>query len=369
MKVLILSDASSIHTQRWVFSLLRRGCEITLFNLLSHDLSMYKGVPNLKVVSCDIRVDEKKATSQRLMDKFVYIKALSLLKKTIRDTRPDFVHAHYVCSYGLLGALAGYHPYVLSVWGSDVYDYPYHGKVYDKLLRFALGRADYILSTSNCMARQTSLFTPKPISVTPFGVDMRLFAPVNDGRQRGEFVVGNVKALKECYGIDTLIQAFALADRQRPDVPKRLVIVGEGPDEAALKELCGTLGIEDKVDFSGYIANKELPAVYSSFDVAVSLSREESFGVVAVEAMSCECPVVTSDADGFCEVVEDGVTGYIVPRNDPQSAAEAIIRLMDNPDKRAEMGRAGRKRVAALYDWERNVDGMMEIYHRVISSK
>lgn len=369
MKVLLLSDAGSIHTRRWVQSLNDRGCQILLFNLLKCDLSPYKEMSHVQVFSCDFVLRDNAALSQRILDKIVYLKALRLLRHQIRHFRPDFVHAHYACSYGLIGALANFHPYVLSVWGSDVYNYPRQGKLYRRLLTFSLRRADYVLSTSHCMARETNLYTDKSIDVTPFGVDMQLFAPVEGTQKPASFVVGNVKTLKACYGIDTLIQSFAIIHQRHPDTDMRLLIAGTGPDREQLIALCETLGIRPFVDFLGYIPNRELPKLYAQFDVSVSLSREESFGVVAVEAMSCACPVVTSDAEGFCEVVDNGVTGYIVPKDNPEAAADAIERFITDPQLHAAMGAAARQRVAKLYDWERNVDTMIEIYRRVISSK
>lgn len=368
MKVLLLSDADSIHTLRWVRSLSARGCEILLFNLLHCDLSPYEGMPNVQVYSCDFVLRDSAALSQRLLDKMVYLKAVRLLRWKIKTFRPDFLHAHYACSFGLIGALSGFHPYVLSVWGSDVYNYPQQGSLYRRLLTFTLKKADYILSTSHCMARETKLYTSKPIDVTPFGVDMRRFAPLQAVDKPAAFVVGNVKTLKACYGIDTLIRAFSIVHERHPQTDMRLLIAGTGPDRDLLISLCEELNIRSIVDFLGYIPNQELPSLYAKFDVSVSLSREESFGVVAVEAMSCACPVVTSDAEGFCEVVDDNVTGFIVPKDQPEAAAEAIERFIDNPRLRATMGAAARQRVAELYDWERNVDTMMDIYRRVIDS-
>lgn len=125
------------------------------------------------------------------------------------------------------------------------------------------------------------------------------------------------------------------------------------------------MGIGSKVEFVGKIPNSDLPVWYNSFSVSVSLSDSESFGVVAVEAMACECPVVVSDADGFTEVVEDGVTGFIVPKRNPEAAAKAIQKFVDDPSLRETMGASGRERVKALYDWEDNVDGMINIYKSV----
>ena len=142
----------------------------------------------------------------------------------------------------------------------------------------------------------------------------------------------------------------------------RLLIAGTGPDRADFEQLCDQLAVRDRVEFLGFIPNDELPSLYAQFDVAVSLSREESFGVVAVEAMSCQCPVVTSDAEGFQDVVADGVTGFVVPKDNAQAAADAIQKFIDDPQLRQTMGEAGRRRVAERYDWEQNVDTMLKIY-------
>lgn len=369
MKVMILSDADSIHTRRWVTSLSQRGCDILLFNLLKCDLHHYEGMPHVQVYSCDFVLNDSAELSQQLCDKLAYINAVGKIRQQARRFRPDFVHAHYACSYGLLGALTHRHPYVLSVWGSDVYDYPRNGRLYETLLRYTLRKADYLLSTSHCMARETQRYTQKPLQVTPFGVDMQRFRPMECEGKSAAFVVGTVKTLKACYGIDTLICSFAKVAQNNPTLDVRLEIAGVGPDKALLEHLCEELGVRSRVDFLGYVQNEQLPALYSRFDVAVSLSRAESFGVVAVEAMSCGCPVVTSDAEGFCEVVDSGVTGYVVPKDNPQAAANAIQRFVDYPALRQSMGNAARKRVAELYDWNKNVDTMMDIYHKVMSEK
>ena len=94
-----------------------------------------------------------------------------------------------------------------------------------------------------------------------------------------------------------------------------------------------------------------------------------SVGVVAVEAMACGCPVVTSDADGFREVVEDGITGFIVPKGNPEAAAGAIQRFIDNPQLCHTMGAAGRERVLQLYKWDSNVQTMVDYYHSVLNCK
>lgn len=358
----MLSDANSIHTKRWVKSLSQRGIDIVLFSLSPNKSDWYDNLPNVKVV------DTSHNAKSSLWSKLNYLTVIPRLKKLIKKENPDIVHAHYASSYGLLGALTKASiPYIVSVWGSDVYDFPNIMPCGKKILTYNLKKADHVLSTSHIMAKETRKYTDKPIAITPFGVNTNLFKPLTLPTSE-EFIIGNVKTLKPVYGIDVLIKSASIVIKNNPSKRIKLEIYGEGSQKDELIQLAKTLGIEDKVEFKGFIQNDKLPEIYNSFSVAVSVSNNESFGVVAVEAMACGCPVVTSDADGFTEVVKDGETGFIVPKQDPKATAAAIQKFIDNLRLRVSMGNAGRQRVLQLYDWSNNVDTMIEEYQKVLQS-
>lgn len=356
----MLSDMGSIHTKRWVKSLSERGISIMLFSFIESSKDFYDNLNNVQVWSALAK------ESSSYWDKIKYLKSVSTVRKLIKEYKPDIVHAHYASSYGLIGALSKTDvPYIISVWGSDVYDFPNIVPLGKRIIRYNLKKADKILSTSHVMAKETMKYTDKEIDVTPFGVDTELFKPqsFNDNE---EFVIGNVKTLRPKYGIDVLIKAAYIVIKNNPSKKIRLDIYGGGPQKEELIRLTESIGIADKVNFMGFVNNDKLPAVYNSVSVSVSVSDSESFGVVAVEAMACGCPVVTSDADGFTEVVEKGVTGFIVPKRNPQATADAIQKFIDNPALRDKMGSAGRERVLKLYDWNDNVMTMIKIYNRVL---
>lgn len=360
MKIILLSDANSTHTKRWVKALCEKNIEILLFSLTSDTSGFYDNLKEIKVFFADLKAKGS------FRSKIKYLRVLPNLRKIINQEKPDIIHAHYASSYGLLGALVKTDiPYIISVWGSDVYDFPNTMPFGKQILKYNLKKANYILSTSNIMAKETKKYTNKDISITPFGVDMSLFKslPLN---KNNEFIIGNVKTLKPIYGIDTLIRAASIVIKNNPDKSIKVEIFGEGPQKKELMQLAHSLNIVDKVHFKGFVSNNRLPEIYNSFSIAVSVSNRESFGVVAVEAMSCGCPVITSDADGFTEVVEDGKTGVIVPKGNPEATAEAIQRFIDNPTLRDSMGKAGQERVKSLYDWQDNVATMVSIYNNIL---
>lgn len=360
---MILSDANSIHTKRWVSSLSTRGIYVVLFSLTKSKDNFYKDFECVKIFGLG------KDAKDSVISKFGYLSVVSKLKNLIKEEKPNILHAHYASSYGLLGALAKCNaiPYIISVWGSDVYDFPNITPFGKQIIRYNLSRADHILSTSHVMAKETAKYTDKPIAITPFGVDVELFKP-SPHKESEEFVIGNVKTLRPKYGIDVLIKAADIFIKNNPEKKIRLDIYGEGPQKEELVELTKELGIEDKVNFKGFVQNTLLPDVYNSVSVSVSVSDSESFGVVAVEAMACGCPVITSDADGFTEVVKDGETGFIVPKRNPEATAAAIQKFIDNPQLRHQMGKKGRERVLTLYNWEDNVQTMVDIYNTILKT-
>lgn len=364
MKVLVVSDAQSVHTQRWVSSLKERGIDIVLYTIKPVTDNFYstRGI-RCRFFDLFSFKREKKGFLNAIS---LHIKAVKDLKQAIKEERPDIVHAHFATSYALIAALAGFHPFIVSVWGSDVYLYPKKSALNRFIVEYSLGKADKILSTSHVMAKECSRYTDKPIEITPFGVDTALFRRTGSDKAEKEFVVGSVKTLAPNYGTDTLIRAFEIVVRNNPHIKCRLELVGKGPFEAGLKELANKLGIADKVIFRGFVEQSKLPELYSSFSIACYLSISESFGVSAIEAMACNTPVVASDADGFTEVIEDGITGTIVPKNNPEAAADAIQRFIENPQDVERMGNAARERVCTLYKWEKNVDTMISIYKSVL---
>lgn len=364
MKLFILSDPSSIHTKRWVSSLSQKGIEIFLFGVNHTDDEFYKKYSNVTVYAVNI-TSNFKGTSLR---KLKYLTVLVTLKKKIKEFQPDALHAHYASSYGFLGALAGFHPYFISVWGSDVYDFPKISFFYRAILKYNLSKADCVLSTSKIMAKETNKYTCKRIEITPFGVDLNKFKKEDNFKHKNEFIVGTVKTLSSVYRIDLLIKSFKLVLEKNPNVNLRLQIIGDGPDKDKLQLLTNALSIDKYVDFLGMVENNQLPNYYNNFSIFVALSDSESFGVVAVESMACECPVIVSNADGFMEVVVDKETGYIVPKGDIELTANAIQQFVDDGSLRERMGRKGRDRVESLYDWDKNVETMIHIYNTIINN-
>ncbi|WP_346689524.1 glycosyltransferase [uncultured Cloacibacillus sp.] len=352
MKIAFLAPLSSIHTIRWANVFAEHGHEVHVISM--HNLS----VDQLHQGVC--------AHMLPLKAPLGYYLNVWAIKSILKRIKPDVLNAHYASGYGTLARLSGYHPLVLSVWGSDVYDFPYESHIKMSIIQKNLDAADIICSTSEVMKKQTEslLRSSKKIFVTPFGIDTTKFTPKKNFAEEVH-VIGTVKTLAPQYGINTLIKAFAIVANKLVDKSLKLVIAGDGLQGTELVNLAASLGIADKCEFLGKIPHNKVPEVLHSFDIYVALSENESFGVAILEASACGLPVIVSDAGGLPEVVENGVTGIVVPKHDPKAAAEAILQLIRCDKKRKIYGQNGIQRVKSLYHWENCYCIMHEVFKKV----
>lgn len=360
LKIALLSGASSIHTIRWANGLSAMGHEV-------HVISQH--------APCD-PLDESIALHQfPFRGALGYFLMVPSVKKLLRRLEPDIVNAHYASGYATTARLVGQRPWLLSVWGSDVYDFPYKSPVHRWLVRANLLAADGVASTSICMAEQVRTLAPSltDIHITPFGVDMTAYAAIEPvaAKWQQSLTIGTIKTMARTYGIDTLIQAFALLlkqlDEMRPDLAAKLQLrlVGGGPQATEYRVLTARLGIAEKVSFIDRVPHAEVPQELAKLDIYVALSRIESFGVAVIEASAAGRPVVVSDVGGLPEVTLDNETGLIVPCENPQAATDALRALVLDPDLRHRLGVAGKQHVAETYAWPSCVQKMIAVYRQV----
>lgn len=363
---MFLADGGSPHTIKWARSLASEGYEILIFGLSSFSSELYKNEKNITAVSFGIDEATMKSGNGSLR-KLRYLSAVFKVRSLIKEFKPDILHVHFVSSYGLIASLVGFKRTFMSVWGADVYDFPLKSQLHQRLLEFVLSKADSIFSTSHVMAKQASKFTDKKIEVIPFGIDLqrfRSFHPPERIWSEDNLVIGTVKSLEDKYGISDLIKAFALIKNKRNQSNIKLLIVGKGTKEIELKSLVETLGIAGSVHFTGWIPVEQIPDFHNMLDISVfpSILDSESFGVAVVEASASEKPVIVTKVGGLVEVVEDNVTGIVVPPQDPEALAQAIEKLIDSKELRLSLGQAGRKRVEKFYDWSDNLNKMKSFY-------
>lgn len=359
MRIAMLANGGNVHTIRWANALTARGMEIHLFSLHAFSSQLSARV-----------VQHKLPVAPPLG---YFLNAFGL-KKQLGDLSPNLLHTHYASGYGTLGRLSGFHPQVLSVWGSDVFLFPDKSRLHRKLIERNLRNADLVCSTGHVMACRTRQICSniKDLAVTPFGVDIEEFVPDWKRIDTDEIVIGTVKTLEWNYGIDILIRAFAAARLRVALIAAeaarrmRLLIVGAGNKRDQLEALSEQCGIGEVTTYAGSVPHNQVPAHLCKMDVYCALSRSESFGVAILEASACGVPVVVSDVGGLPEVVVAGRTGCVVKAEDVAGAAECITQLVLDPVCRRTMGQAGRAHVVKNYSWHESVAIMESNYRKTV---
>ena len=224
---------------------------------------------------------------------------------------------------------------------------------------------------------------PERVFVVPPGVDLATFQPIDRSEARRKIgydsgrlllFVGRLERLK---GVEIAIRALGmLRDRDHDDL--RLIVLGEDTHEGGvrdgdesekerLKAVASAVGVRDRVDFLGSVAQHELPYFYAAADACVMPSYSESFGLVALEAQACGCPVVASGVSGLRSVVRDEVSGYLIDGHDPALYAERIGRLLADTELAQQMGRRGRL-LAQRFSWTRTADRLQGLFEHVIEN-
>jgi len=360
VRICLLANAASVHTQRWAEHFAGSGHEVHVVSVHDarirgakvHPVGIMRGVEPISPVAILLS----------------YTKMLLHIKRIVKDINPDILHSHYVTTNGVIGAFAGFHPYIVSSWGSDIFDPPSTSFIFKRIIKFALSRANAITATSKILTTGTQRLAPqgRQVQTIPFGVDLAKFKPTMKSHS-DKIMIGCAKTLMKLYGVEYLIKAFAAVHKKFPQT--NLLIVGGGPLLNTLKELADSLSIGDSVDFVGPVPHEQMPLYLSKMDIFVVPSLSEAWGRVAAEASAMELPVVASAVGGLGEVIIDGVTGFLVAPRDHQAIAQKLIQLIENPGLRSSMGATGRKFVMDNYDWNANASLMEKLYYSLLAHR
>ncbi|CAB50158.1 glycosyltransferase family 4 protein [Pyrococcus abyssi] len=204
-----------------------------------------------------------------------------------------------------------------------------------------LGQVKVGIGVSKASVSFLRKFTNAPIVEIPNGVNIERFN--GRGREWGTRNILYVGRLEPRKGVNYLISAMKF-------VEGKLTIVGDGSMRKVLKMQAKKLGVEDKVEFLGFISQEELILLYKKSEVFVLPSLSEAFGIVLLEAMASEVPVIGTSVGGIPEIIGDA--GIIVPPRDSKALANAINAILSNQKTAKRLGKLGRKRVERLYSWD-----------------
>ena len=290
------------------------------------------------------------------------------LRRVIDGFGPDVVHAHMppaeLCvRLAMLGRSAP--PVVISKHVDGPF---YRGPGEHLVARWAAGRARRIIAISGAVERYFGKRWPgrlaERLTTVRYGIDLAPYDQITEtdvrrvrqdwGVSPDTLLIGTVARMVPQKALDVLLEGFAQFRTRRADTAAKLVLVGQGPLEAQLREQARALGVDDDIIWAGF--REDIPTVMKAFDVFALTSVFEGFGLVLLEAMAASTPIVASDISAIPEVVADGTCGLLVPARQPGRVADAFVRLSDT-GVRQRFGAAG-------YDRAKNEFGLRVMHRR-----
>ena len=304
---------------------------------------------------------------------------ITALRRLLRGRRPDVLHTH-TAKAGTTGRIAAltsgsarprgvvhtFHGHVLHGYFDPVREHVF--RLVERTL--ALG-SDRIVAVSNEVRDDLlalHIAPPAKITVVPYGFDLdtrtrtdsatRARLRAEAGVDESGFVVGWAGRLTAIKQPLDLVRTIAQVDGAV------LVVAGDGELRADLSDLARELNVSDRVRVLGYV--DDIAAWYSAFDAFLLTSLNEGAPVVAIEAQAAGVPVVATDAGGTRTVVEDGVTGFVVPVGDVAALADRLMRLRDDDALRERLGNVGGVRMRERFSVERMVDDVERLYEEIL---
>ncbi|WP_444685629.1 N-acetyl-alpha-D-glucosaminyl L-malate synthase BshA [Alkalicoccus luteus] len=299
----------------------------------------------------------------------------SKMADVIKQEKLDVLHVHYAVPHAVSAFLASEmtaHPVriVTTLHGTDITVLGYDPSLSD-IIRFGIERSDEVTAVSNDLIRQTNelLDITKPITPVYNFVDDSVYYKRQDSGLKKSLsipdevpVMTHVSNFRKVKRVEDVVKTFM---RVRQEMDVRLLLIGDGPELPVIRAMVKQEGLEPWVHITG--TQKRVADLLSISDVKLLLSSKESFGLVLLEAMACGVPVIGSSAGGIPEVIEEGVTGYVVPVGDTEAAASRALHMLANPELRKKMGEEAVKRTAVAFNKQAIVDDYVRVYQKACS--
>jgi len=365
LRLCYIANPNSIHTHRWVRYFAQRGHEV---HLVGEKAPLGPPPPEATFYDLTARIDVRKLR---------YLSWGLAVRRIVRDIRPDLLHAHQVAGAGWLGAAAGYHPFIVTAWGSDLLVNTVRSRPQRLLARWVLGRADYVTCVSPELAQVARDLGADAarVEVAPWGIDTDVFYPAAARPSlRAELGLGpgpvvlSIRGLRPVYNPLDIARAIPQVLARVPEA--QFVIRSYTYDPAVLEEFQAIVreqGAAASVHFVGHLPDDAAIAdLYRLADVAVSVPASDGTPLSVLEALGCGTATVLSDLPALREWVADEQEGLYVPVGDAQALAAAVVRLLRDEALQSRLKRNGVELVRQRADSRVWMAHAEETYQRLV---
>ncbi|HEX6790775.1 MAG TPA: glycosyltransferase [Candidatus Krumholzibacteria bacterium] len=348
--MLLLGDARQVHLRRWGEYFAAHG-----YDVLAASLEDTRDFPTPIV---------HLAVPGVFPDALRYPLASVAVRRILREFRPDVISAHFVPNYGLMAALAGADPWVLSTWGSDIMSVPDRSRFHRWRTRFVLNRAPWVTSDAQVLTERIRSFgvPSERILTFPYGVVTDVFSPGAPAAEPGPLILSNRK-LESLYRVDVVVDAFSAVREALPDAA--LTIAGDGAEKMRLVRRADTGTAAARIRFVGGVDHAHMPALLREHHIYVSSSPEDTTSVSLLEAMAVGLFPVVTDIPANREWIVDGENGRLVPPGEATRLAVALIDAWRDTDLRERARARNAEIIATRGRWEESMRSVHELFDRL----
>ncbi|MFH0795001.1 MAG: N-acetyl-alpha-D-glucosaminyl L-malate synthase BshA, partial [bacterium] len=324
----------------------------------------------------NIYFHETEQVNYPVLNSNLYTLSLAVkMSQIVQDENLDLIHVHYAVPHAISAFLAKRLisprriPVVTTLHGTDI-TLVGRSPSFFPVVKFGIQESDAVVAVSKWLRAETyeHFQITKEVEVIYNFVDTEEFKPGRSPCRREHFAKADEKILlhisnfRPVKRLEDVVRICGLINAR---VASRLILVGDGPDRDKAFRLAQELNIADRVRFVG--KQESIQPYFSIADLFLFPSEYESFGLAALEAMSCEVPVITSDGGGLPEVLEQGVSGHLCSVGSVECMADYGVELLTNEEKSRAMGAAGRKRAIEHFSADRAVTEYENLYKRLLS--
>lgn len=303
-------------------------------------------------------------------------KLVSSLRSVIREIQPDIIHAGPVQNCAFLVALSGFRHLLTMSWGYDLMMDAESSWWMKQVTGYTLRRSAFFVSDANVTREKATSFgmNPKHTVVFPWGIDLKLFAPIKEDRgkraskNRKSKIVNRKSITLFCsrtwesiYGVDVLAKAFVKVASQNPNV--NLILLGGGSQGNHIRQILMKGGVLDRVHFGGQVGQRDLPRWYHMADMYVSPSHVDGSSVTLMEALASGMPCLVSNIAGNKEWIQDGVNGWLFRDGDVDDLAEKLLFAIKKRREFKRIEELARKTAEQKADWKKNFGTLLEVYN------
>jgi glycosyltransferase involved in cell wall biosynthesis len=364
MRLCFISNPNSTHTRRWVGWFAKHGHTVCLLA----DVAMQEPWSEVPVI------DLSKIINAPIIRFPIWT---VWLRRFLHQWHPDILHAHRVNSAGWLAAASGFHPLVITPWGTDLYQLPQHSRLARWLAHFVLGRADMVTADALDLLQTARHYGANPASLhlVQWGVDLTHFYPgPADLNLRtalglgGGPIILSPRGIKPIYNLDIIIQAMFTV---RSSLPGAMLIIRDyntDPEyKRRLEELITNLDLTGIVRWIGPVEPWERTAdLYRLADVVVSVPMSDSTPVSILEALACGVPVITTDLPALHEWLLPGESGLMVPQRDSHALAAALCQLLTDAKLAEHFRKIGPSIVETRANHQIEMEKMEALYQTLL---